>query len=275
MSDLAGPACALACLRSRSAAPSPLRGASRLAPEPPIPASSTAATSASPRSRRSKSGEESPRDMDIVIEPLPRGRLPDRLDQRHPGRRSARRARRAAHGCRPRCSSRSTDQQHLSSRSRPRTRSGSARSRDPMRGDPVRWASIDGPRMHVYSFMVAGGRHVRAADLRSDPDRARPRDQLPADRRRRAGAADLRRTVAPIAFGAGPPDGQPASDRRVGRTAARPRRRLDHALARGGDRRGDHRRIADVVRQQQDRACVSTSRLCSSVRSRCASTRSW
>jgi hypothetical protein len=24
----------------------------------------------------------------------------------------------------------------------------------PMRGDPVRWASIDGPRMHVYAFMV-------------------------------------------------------------------------------------------------------------------------
>jgi hypothetical protein len=24
----------------------------------------------------------------------------------------------------------------------------------PMRGDPVRWASIDGPRMHVYAFVV-------------------------------------------------------------------------------------------------------------------------
>jgi hypothetical protein len=24
----------------------------------------------------------------------------------------------------------------------------------PMRGDPVRWASIDGPRLHVYAFMV-------------------------------------------------------------------------------------------------------------------------
>ena len=25
---------------------------------------------------------------------------------------------------------------------------------EPMRGDPVRWASIDGPRMHVYAFEV-------------------------------------------------------------------------------------------------------------------------
>jgi len=24
----------------------------------------------------------------------------------------------------------------------------------PMRGDPVRWASLDGPRLHVYAFMV-------------------------------------------------------------------------------------------------------------------------
>lgn len=28
------------------------------------------------------------------------------------------------------------------------------RQTNPMQGDPVRWAAIDGPRMHVYSFLV-------------------------------------------------------------------------------------------------------------------------
>ena len=53
----------------------------------------------------------------------------------------------------------------------------------PMRGDPVRWASLDDQGLHVYSFRGAGRRPLRAAGLRPDTDRHRSRHQISADRR--------------------------------------------------------------------------------------------
>ena len=62
----------------------------------------------------------------------------------------------------------------------------------PMRGDPVRWASLDDQGLHVYSFVVLEDGRYELQVYDRTPDRHRPRHQVPADRRWRGRAPDHR-----------------------------------------------------------------------------------